>query len=477
MPYQIVTVSVSQELSATPNNLQQRGAIPSFGSLMLPKSSATLMQSRAEIVEYLRNDIASLQATYTPAETVTKAKSKASETEEQLNALDGESRAADETTYVLSVAGGRTFNQAVGENVNITISGCLPAEWNETVTATVSAPGELTWSVGGEQRTGSPTVLGYFTIAGVDVIEAALTTFYAQRDGVAVYLLELGQQNSVSGQVQALSEWINDPVGGPMYAYCVPPAWDGDAGFIQMASENANEEAMVYFFIVTAKPQNNSYESPYNGIKSIVCVTDETSPATNSSAAFMALVVGTRPSAVAKVAPFAFRYVTGLTASEQRQSVTTVLTAQNVNFIQSAAEGGISNICIYLGVASDGHDFLYWYSADWMQINIKLALANTVINGSNTPSNPLYFDQDGIDRLQNAAQLVVNRGITYGLVQGAEPVTAVPFRDYATLYQSDYKIGLYNGLKFIYTPSRGFVRIEFQMTVRDFPTIAASTAQ
>lgn len=36
----------------------------------------------------------------------------------------------------------------------------------------------------------------------------------------------------------------------------------------------------------------------------------------------------------------------------------------------------------------------------WCAINLEMDLANEVINGSNTTVNPLYYEQNGIDRLQ-----------------------------------------------------------------------------
>ncbi|MXE01577.1 hypothetical protein FQZ98_27505, partial [Escherichia coli] len=87
-----------------------------------------------------------------------------------------------------------------------------------------------------------------------------------------------------------------------------------------------------------------------------------------------------------------------------------------INYVDTGAEGGISNTILVKGVTSDGNDMTYWYSVDWVQINVDMQLANTVINGSNNPINPLYYNQDGIDRLQQVAQAVFNTGVSYGLV-------------------------------------------------------------
>jgi len=151
------------------------------------------------------------------------------------------------------------------------------------------------------------------------------------------------------------------------------------------------------------------------------------------------------------------------------------LVAQHVNYIQTGAEGGISRNILALGVTSDGRDFAYWYSVDWIQINVRLQLANAVINGSNNPINPLYYDQDGIDRLQQRAQQVFNTGTAVGLVNGTATVNAIGFREYVTLFPSDYATGNYNGLSAEYTPQRGFLRIVFNVNVNLNPQVPGVT--
>lgn len=110
------------------------------------------------------------------------------------------------------------------------------------------------------------------------------------------------------------------------------------------------------------------------------------------------------------------------------------------------------------GVTSDGNDMTYWYSVDWVQINVDMQLANTVINGSNNPINPLYYNQT--DRPSAAGR---TGGVQYGRilrpVNGQPVVDAVPFRQYINTNPNDYGIGRYAGLSASYTPMRGFVEI------------------
>lgn len=199
------------------------------------------------------------------------------------------------------------------------------------------------------------------------------------------------------------------------------------------------------------------------------------------------------PSTTNKVPPFAFSFLFGVTQfpTQGNKAVIATLNASNVNYVGFGAEGGISNTILFNGHNMDGRPFNYWYSVDWMQINIELAIANAIINGSNNPINPLYYNQDGINRLQQVAISTGASAITFGLALGRTVqtsldgppfaaaldagtydgqlvVNAVPFVNYTAENPSHYKIGEYDGLAMVYTPLRGFEHILFNINVTDF---------
>ena len=177
------------------------------------------------------------------------------------------------------------------------------------------------------------------------------------------------------------------------------------------------------------------------------------------------------PSASNRVAPFAFGYVFGVTPFPTRgnNALLTTLKAANTNIIGTGAEGGISNTIILWGTTEDGHDFTYWYSVDWVQINSDEMISNAIINGSNNPQNPLYYDQNGINRLQAVEQVVMNNAIAFGLALAPVTVTATPFATYVSQNPTDYPAGIYRGLAVSYTPQRGFIQIVFYVNVTSFP--------
>ena len=199
------------------------------------------------------------------------------------------------------------------------------------------------------------------------------------------------------------------------------------------------------------------------------------------------------PSDTNRVTPYAFSFLFGVTPFplQGNKAVLAALQAANINYVGTGAEGGITDRILLWGHTMDGRPFNYWYSVDWMQINIDLFMSNAIINGSNNPVNPLYYTQNGIDRLQQVAASVGASAISFGLAVGSVVqigldqatyemnlskglyngnvvINAVPFRPYVTHAPGDYKIGKYAGFSMIYTPQRGFEHIIYNIVVTDF---------
>ncbi|HFK8166074.1 TPA: hypothetical protein ACYSD8_003231 [Citrobacter freundii] len=437
MGYEIVTVNVSQTIGATPSNLQQMSAILSFGATMQEPGKPVLLTQDSDITDLVNNAIGTLEA-------------------------EVQSHGSD---FTLTLPPGKTINRDPGSEIEITIVGCSPTTWNGIYTATLTTTSTLEWTVSSSTLDGSPTTLGQFTIGGSADLVTAVNTFFAQGNSVGTYLLELGyQKDVVKTEVAALKLYMEEPLKR-FYAYLVPETWKADTDFITLAKLYTANEAKQYFFVLEDTPDDTNYVTPYAGIKSIIAMADDTYPVTNAAAAAMWNFVSPSPSEINKVPPMAFRYLQAVNANAAKASILTTMVKQNINYVDTGAEGGIANTMLVKGVTSDGNDMTYWYSVDWVQINVDMMLANAVINGSNNPINPLYYNQDGIDRLQQVAQGVFNTGVSYGLVNGQTPVNAVPFKTYVKNNPNDYGIGRYAGLSATYTPMRGFVEIIFNINV------------
>ncbi len=225
----------------------------------------------------------------------------------------------------------------------------------------------------------------------------------------------------------------------------------------------------------TAMGSTNNYDQ-YKGLKAAVMRIKAPldSVLTSPAADMFALCVGMNPSETNKLAPFAFRYIFGSVAYPLTPLDATNLKAAYVNYTDTGAEGGLPNVkTLKWGVAGDGRDFSYWYAVDYVQTALHIDLANEVINGSNTAINPLYYDQRGINRLQNRAQATANRCVNFGMLlsnANTPIVNAIDFATYTEANPSAYAAGEYNGLSLVAVPARGFTAINFALNVSDLVT-------
>lgn len=114
------------------------------------------------------------------------------------------------------------------------------------------------------------------------------------------------------------------------------------------------------------------------------------------------------------------------------------------------------------------------------------AIANEVINGSASSLNPLYYNQNGIDRLQNRVRQVATQGVAAGLGNGQVISTKLPIQQFLANYNAglyngqivinaepfltyvgenpnDYGAGKYSGLSCIWIPQLPFLNIFFNL--------------
>jgi hypothetical protein len=215
-----------------------------------------------------------------------------------------------------------------------------------------------------------------------------------------------------------------------------------------------------------------------------------------SLAASFQLTLNQRPSSTNQVTQLNYTPMFGVTPFQQMGmgATTSNLQTAHVNFVGTGAEGGLSGAIMINGTTMDGNDFLsFWYSTDYVQINLDENLANEVINGSATPVNPLYYNQPGIDRLQNRAAdtmtnviqvglangvilltsldpAQLNENIDAGLYVGNIVVNAVPFLDYVAENPDDFGNRQYNGITVVTIPNLGFNHLLVNVLVTEILT-------
>lgn len=233
-----------------------------------------------------------------------------------------------------------------------------------------------------------------------------------------------------------------------------------------MASNYASPTGKTYFFVSTSLANLPNYATQKSIYANVVSPTAASTEFQTSVPFYQWL--NNNPSTANQLAPMAFRYAYGVTPWAQmgnQTTITNILSAYG-NLIGTGAEGGISSACIFKGTLMDGQQASWWYGIDWIQIQVKQALAAAIINGSNS-NPPLLYDQAGINFLQKVAQQVASSAVTFGCALSAV-VTAVPFGTYTTNSPNDYNAGIYNGLSCTAVGQNGFLSITFNLSAVSF---------
>jgi hypothetical protein len=387
-----------------------------------------------------------------------------------------------------------TVQATTGLNTGVqfwtTISGATPAAYNGTFLATVASSSTFTYAVPSgtsSPATGSPL----FTPPSVVELTQMATTFFEQGGSQGVYVLELGAGTASAGAT-ALSTYIsNNP--NAFYIYLVPRSWDGVSSFLSLIAQFEALTGQTYFFTTTTLATYSDYTA---AMKSVLWMVEAPGiPNTEFSlAAALHVALSYNPSPTDQVTPFAFSYLYGVTPYPTFGNGPTLAAIKTAggNYVGTGYEGGIATSILFWGSTADGNDFSYWYSIDWVQENVNQAISNAIINGSNNPTNPIYYNQQGINTLQSVAAGVMAAGVSNGLVlygplqvglsvaqlninynngayTGQSVVNAVPFLTYVTLNPNDFPIGKYAGFTIIFTPNRGFKAIVFNVLVNNLP--------
>lgn len=452
----IVNVIVNQTQAPLPSTLQGTGAFISQGGTTTASGTLSHLTQLSDLTALLPTPLALTSLTW--------------------------------TTGLVTATATAAHGFTIGTALSLTVLGAVPAGYNGTFMCTPTTTTAFTYALA--SNPGTATTPGSYQPGSVTELVAMNTTFWAMGSTASVNVLELGVGTPTAGVATLTTYLANNPL--TIYDIVVPRAWDGVAAFLTLLTQYEALTAMIYFWITTT---NATFSSYVPAMKCAVCFIEAPGlPVTEFDAAGAVWTpLNYRPSSTQKVPPYAFTEVPGLTPYPLpgNGSKFSAWKAAGVNWIGTGYEGGITTAIIFYGTTMDGRPLNYWYSIDWSQINVKLNVANEVINGSNSVINPLYLDQDGINRIQARAAKTISSGITFGLVLGTvvqseldgpsfalalnsgnfagqAVINCVPFVPYFTASPSDYRIGQYNGMSITMTPLRGFQQITFVINATDF---------
>lgn len=457
MTNSIVILDVSQTAAPAPEVLQETGALISQGATTLGSGTYSLLTQASSLTPLLASALSLSSLTWS-ASTVT-------------------------ATTAAAITGLTT-----GDSFTTTVAGATPSGYNGTYIATVTGANTFTYTL--STNPGTETVAGTYTPNNQGELQAMVNTFFGQGTSTSVYVLELGPGDGTTGP-PALQTFITaNPT--MFYSYLVPGLWDGTAAFLALVAQYESLSAKTYFFATTTASTYTAYSALEKCVVAEVTTTNaQGRPLTEFSlAAAYQKTLSYAPSASNRMTQLCYSFLYGVTPYPTfgNSSLFTAITGANVNYVGTGAEGGISTAIIRNGTTMDGNDFSYWYSVDWIQLNVDLNISNAVINGSNTGVNPLYYDQNGINSLQQVAVNTVQSAVQFGLANGGvtqtsldgpvfqqnldngvyagqNVVNAIPFALYTAENPSAYAQGLYGGFTVVYIPMRGFRQIIFSILV------------
>jgi hypothetical protein len=489
-PNAIVTVHVSIIEAPTPINYQRTGAFVSFGATTMTSGDTELLTQLSDLNQWLQPPMAITSAVWA-AGVVT-------------------------VTTTANLPGPPT----IGDTFHLEITGFTPTGYNGYFTCTVTGVKTFTYPL--VSSPGTTSVMGTATLQNANELSQMATTYFGQGNMIGPWILELGYQSSINNKVTALQTWLNNNPK-TIYGFLMPrefgsdplaiPAWPGlptpapaPTAWMNLLKQYQAPEKMEYFWITVLPTTMLTLGPTYKNVIQMVEAPTLYDPAganlLDSSgeftlAAMFYNAIAFRPSNTNRVAPMAFKYVYGVTQYPQKNNGPLLVSfkAANTNYISTGAEGGISFTMVYEGVTLDGHDYFnWWYTIDWVQIEINLNLSNAIINGSNNPLAPLYYNQDGINYLQTVLYDTMVSASTFGMVLGHIKMTvydgpnltnainggefagecdvnAVPFLNYTLANPGDYKIGEYDGLSTLFIPARGFIHILVNVVATDLVSL------
>jgi hypothetical protein len=488
-PNQIVEVDVFTILAPFPNDYQQTGALLSYGGTNQPTGSINLLTQFSDLELIISDPMAIATADWaTGLVTV-------------------------ETVDPIPVSIG-----GMGATAKLQLSGFDPPGYNGTFICTVTGPSEFTYPLVDDPGATTPASQPQLQLYAAAELNAMAATFFRQGGSATVSVLELGYGSLFSDQVVKLTNWLTEN-DRSFYGYVLPEEWGYDSNlrdpviggqitsiFEQFSAPSGPGASMTYFWLTIEEAAIGLISKAWKSViqlieaPSVRFERDNAFPgefAEFTIAGMFYWAMQFRATSVTRVAPMCFKYVYGVTPYPIKNNGPLLISFKEnfVNYIQTGAEGGINYTDVYQGVTSDGFDYFnWWWTIDWVQIQINLDLSNAIINGSNNPLAPLYYDQPGINFLQTTLVGTMQSGVTFGMVNGnivatqyTSPqnaqaiqlgtyagmcnVNAVPFMAYSEAEPTHYGIGEYDGLSVLFIPARGFVHIKVTVIATDLVTI------
>ena len=455
----IVQLNVSETVAPTPNRLQGTAAIVSMGGTTIAAGTTQFIGSSSDLATYL----------VTPFDVAS----------------------ASWSAGIASVTLTNPHGIPLGTTTTIVVSGVSPTGYNGTFTATAYNTTTFQYSVAAP----GSYVSGGTVQAGPQVyLEAADATWWDQGNAfTGYYIYETGTAVNATAIASVGTYLSAHPQS--IYNWGFLPGVDADHTDLRalLLEYNALTSLIKFYLPVSTATYSSWYQEDTLRNTFIMIQSPDAGVTELDIYAFMNYMTAFNPTPTNRLPPSQYTYLNGVTAYQPltQTTINNFTTNGIVNFVATGAEGGISNTILVPGKNLNRTPANVAYSIDWQQIQMNQAIANAVINGSNNPESPLYYNQDGINFLQQVASTVATRALQCGLALGQVILTqldadtfasnvqqgvyagnyvinAVPFSTWVSVSPADYANQIYGGLSAAYTPQYGFETIVFNLNVTQF---------
>lgn len=538
----IVNINVSARVAPTPSKLQKKGALISQGATNTAQGAVSLLTQLSDLTPLLNGSAALTSVAWSGALVTATAAAPHGLTvgDTYPMTIAGVAPAAYNGNVNALITGASTFTYPLAANPGSqTVAGVYTLE----DVAELLAMATTFFAQGSGQAVSVLELSSGDATEGVGILTAWITAnpgrFYSYLvprywDGNAAYLAMLGNFNALTaktyffttttlqnyGLYTNLMKCVQAEIEAPVYgihAANVLTAISYTGGIVTGTTTTAHGVSKGQYFQIagvtpagyngwflaldgtTASTLKYALASD-PGAESVLGTLVQSQyasagvPATEFSlAAQFQVTLNYAPSSANRMTNLNQAFVTGVTAfpTQGNAALLETLNEASINFIGTGAAGGISATIVVGGKNMDGKPFRYWYAVDWAQINVAQNVNAALINGANDPSNPVDYNQNGINSLQQVAVSTMNTGISGGLVlnptkaltltaadyaqalnadtySGFTLINADPFPSYVAENPNDYGNGVYDGFSIDMTPLRGFESITFNITVSDF---------
>ena len=467
----IVSENLTVQYPPEPSQLQQSGALISLGGTTLSADSYQYLSDSDDLSSIISNsgnyqELQNMNTTFF-------------------------AQGRRKGVYVLELGAQNTPQDGISalatwiqNNPKVFYGFCVPADWDTlpapaepTVTVITDTSGTLPegtyyiqiayLNADGTIGQLSPVVTSDVTAADTDSL---VVTSPATLTGATDYLVYMGTSSSTL----YLQNGSAGTAIGTNYTQAAPIATTTGTSttLADLGNQLSGNTSKTFFCVNTSVTNCAAYgvmgaDSVWVGYKAIIAVAPSPSAQSGefTAAAWLYNLVVNNPGPANKLAPFQYRYLFGVTpwpATGYSAQIQT-LADYGANWVGTGAEGGIAQNCIFKGTTSSLVQISEWYGLDWAGINTDQALANAVINGSNT-NPPLEYDQHGINYLAEVAQQKIDDAITFGCLQSGT-VSATPFATYYAQNPGNYPAGIYNGLSCSAVGQAGFLNLIFNFNV------------